>query len=555
MAKIILIYADCMNITAKGDYALAGSLAKDLTDELEKYGSDIKVVLTSRLEGLVKYHSLYGQSVNNMLTIDGTNIRLIAIDCIDGVNDHVVAFIQANRCKYAPAELVKHVLSPDSKLLFVGAANQPTYGTNSTKQAYISGADQTQPGIYPYFDKDDIQVVPCGFGVNRLGLPLLKSTTELPVLDVKERIKIPSRPYGFMYIANFGNNAKELITTISQYIQLTGYEEYELVGNFTDMLQTITSGVAQDLRFNGQDMHSASSPAIMYQGSLDALTMRHMVAQSQKLVLSTGVMSVVEAMQDGKLPFYQFLEHNKCFVKAYLKAVELMCASDKTLFAHLPDMIIKMSELLFAPKPLSPAHKHELKELLAIEAVSDHLVEINKRVIAVENGRVARQLLSFIGNPQHTSVHHQCIAACMFLRKPGEHSMPLYDVALRRAASWGCLFELKVLLRSMTRAEGSRQDSTHQRSALHWAVIGKQLDCARLLIKHGVDLDARDVDGRTPLHRAVFDKNREMIKLLVSAGASLSIEDKMHITPCNAIDDSLRTFIHACSYQVGVMAS
>ena len=107
----------------------------------------------------------------------------------------------------------------------------------------------------------------------------------------------------------------------------------------------------------------------------------------------------------------------------------------------------------------------------------------------------------------------------------------------------------------MTRAEGSRQDSTHQRSALHWAVIGKQLDCARLLIKHGVDLDARDVDGRTPLHRAVFDKNREMIKLLVSAGASLSIEDKMHITPCNAIDDSLRTFIHACSYQVGVMAS
>ena len=66
MAKIILIYADCMNITAKGDYALAGSLAKDLTDELEKYGSDIKVVLTSRLEGLVKYHSLYGQSVNNM---------------------------------------------------------------------------------------------------------------------------------------------------------------------------------------------------------------------------------------------------------------------------------------------------------------------------------------------------------------------------------------------------------------------------------------------------------------------------------------------------------
>ena len=355
-----------------------------------------------------------------------------------------------------------------------------------------------------------------------------------------------------MYLNNLENDA-ELSSTIGQYIQLTGYEAYELVGDFKKEQQAITSGVAKFMQLNGKKMSAASCPAIIFHGSLDNLTMRHMVAQSQRLVVTTGVMSTVEAMQDGKLPFYQTMRSNQNFVASYLMAIKLMCTCDTTLFGQLPSMIIRMSALLFAPKPLSLESQSELKWLLAIDSVSSHLVEINQKIIKKENGRIAGQLLGFISGPKNSNIHNQCVVACLSLLKPGETAMPLFDAALKRAACWGRLFELKVLLRNMSPEEASRPDSKRSFSALHWAVFEKQFDCARVLIKHGVNLDAQDRDGKTPLHYAVLSKNREMIRLLVSAGASPSIEDKRHETPCNAVDESLLEFIQACSYRVGVM--
>ena len=53
-----------------------------------------------------------------------------------------------------------------------------------------------------------------------------------------------------------------------------------------------------------------------------------------------------------------------------------------------------------------------------------------------------------------------------------------------------------------------------------------------VLIEHGSDLSARDIEGWTPLHAAAACGNLTMLNLLLSEGASLvaiNLDDKMPI--------------------------
>ena len=125
MANVIIIYANCRNPSAKGDFALAGQLAKEVQSELNSNASDIKVILTSTLDGYGRLTSMYGVPVEGKVNIEGVSIKLLPLEYINPVKNNTVAYIEANRCKYAPADLVKRVLSPSSKVLFVGNANQP----------------------------------------------------------------------------------------------------------------------------------------------------------------------------------------------------------------------------------------------------------------------------------------------------------------------------------------------------------------------------------------------------------------------------------------------
>ena len=52
------------------------------------------------------------------------------------------------------------------------------------------------------------------------------------------------------------------------------------------------------------------------------------------------------------------------------------------------------------------------------------------------------------------------------------------------------------------------------RTPLHWAAKGNSVEVARLLIKAGADVAARNKDGNTPLDLATQRENQEMIKLL-----------------------------------------
>jgi ankyrin repeat protein len=55
---------------------------------------------------------------------------------------------------------------------------------------------------------------------------------------------------------------------------------------------------------------------------------------------------------------------------------------------------------------------------------------------------------------------------------------------------------------------------------LHAAAHANQTAIAKLLIEHGADLQAKDLDGKTPMHHTTFHKAKAVAKLLQASGAS-----------------------------------
>ncbi len=544
MSKIILIYANCVDPKAKGDFSFAGNIAKDLVNELMLQGQDIDVVLTSTLDGLARFEALYGTPVNGRVVIEDMSVGVCALELFDAVKGEVVAFIEANRCKHAAADIVKRVLSPDSKFLFIGAANQPVIDKPIMQQFRLLHLQSQQANLYPHFDADDIMIGSSGIGSGRLGLPDIKTANDLPALTDEQSQQIPNDGYGFMYL-NAINESNDL-RTAAQYIAISELNCYVLVGAYASRPDEVKKLIVQQIKFNG--LNILELPQIHYHQSLPNGLMRHMVSRtSSHLVLSAGVMSALEAMNDRKLTYYQTMPCNVQFVASYLHAVRDIVSNDTSLIGAMPQLVIELSDLLFADKPLAYNQVCRTKELVAINSVASRLIETNQKIIQRANGTLAGQLLSFIGKPNHTQLHRQCVSVCQSLRKDGEQCIPVYDQALRRAAAWGRLFELKVLIKSMSVGDISKPDISGKKcTALHWAVLQGHVDCARSLILAGAQLDIQDSFGKTPLHYAVQSGARATIQELVENGAALDIADTSGIKPCDGAEPWIPVFIQDC---------
>jgi hypothetical protein len=544
MSKIILVYANCVNSKAKGDFAFAGNIAKDLIAEIKFSGQNIDVVLTSTLDGMVRFEQLYGKPVDGRVTIEGISVGLCALELFDPVKDEVIAFVESNRCKYAAADIVKRVLSPESKFLFIGAANQSALNNLLMQQFRFINLQSEQPKLYHHFDADDVMMGSSGIGPGRLGLPQIKTVAELPELTPAQSLQMPKDAYGFMYLAAI--NEPDDLRTVGQYVAITELSHYVLVGDYSARPTEVKKAIIKEVHFNG--LHVLELPKMHYHQSLPSGLMRHMAAGTAGcLVLSTGTMSALEVMTDGKLPYYQKLHNNTEFVASYLLAVKSIVSSDVSLFGAMPQLIMELSNLLFADKPLAKDQVIRTKDLVNNPSIAPRLIEANQKILKQANGTLAGQLLSFIGNPSHTKLHRQCVSVCQSLRKEGESSTPVYDQALRRAAAWGRLFELKVLIKSMSVDDLSKQDLAGKKcTALHWAVLQGHVDCARQLILSGAQLNIQDTFGRTPLHYAIQAGARSTIKALVENGASLDIADTSGIKPCDEGESWVPTFILDC---------
>ena len=69
---------------------------------------------------------------------------------------------------------------------------------------------------------------------------------------------------------------------------------------------------------------------------------------------------------------------------------------------------------------------------------------------------------------------------------------------------------------------------------LHTLVKKDNKDALKLLINHGVDVNAKDDDAGTPLHNAVWEQNKEIVELLINHGADVNAKNDDAGTPLHA---------------------
>ena len=548
MPKVILVHANCRNPTAKGDFSFAGNISKDMVKELQtNLIDDIDVILVSALDGVARFDSLYGPVVNGRVSIEGTDVGLSSLETFDAVENTVVAFIDANRCKHTAGDIVKRVLSPESKFMFVGNVNQDSYSSKFIQTLYRMELDKEQPGLYEPFSDEDMLIGSAGLGPDRLGIPTITKSEDLPSLIPSQSSMLPTGNYGFMYLAAVDSSKDYKL--IAQYIRLSGHDQFVLVGSFESQQADIRSALMSEttLVSSQQDL-----PAIQYYQSLPNGVMRRMVANTAgSLVLSTGVTSALEAMRDQKLTYYQNMSNNTAFIAAYLVAVNSIVSNDTSLVGAMPQLIMDLSNLLFANKPLSKIDMERTHHLLEMSTVSSKLIATNQTIIDQAAGKIAPRLLSFLNGSRNTNDQVQLARVCVSLRKPGEMGSPIHDQALRRAACWGRLFELKVLIKSMSTTDLDKKDPNFERTALHWAAHTQNFDCARALVKAGASLDIQDKEGKTPLHKAIINADRQLIEMLIKAGASVNIQDNNSQSPEDcAPDEGILLFIKHCEAEL-----
>jgi hypothetical protein len=514
--NVILIYANCNNPTAKGDFTFAGNIAKDLVYGLRSglgQGLPIDdVILVSTEAGLPRFIALYGQPDNNgRIQIGREDIGLSSLEKLDPFQIHVVAFIEANRCKFAESKLIQRLVSPSTKFLFIGNANQSQM-TEGLKAFYYTMLHSYQRNLYNYFAADDLLVTNAGFGTGRIGLPSITDLHSLPPIAEAENDLFPrSAAYGFMYV-NAVHASKDY-TLIAQYVRLSGLKEYVLVGKFTDKQQELQATYQLEA---GPD---ATLPTIQYYQSLPNHVMRRMVAEtSSPLVVSTGVISTLEAMQDGKLTFYQDLKINESFVTTYLAAVNDLISADPNNDSLV--VVFELSGFLFAPKPLSKPDMKRMATLLQDKEASNELIGFNQKILRQAYGTLVPTVLDFIQRPKTTEDQKQLEEALKTTGRLGDGEVQTPVEALHRAIRCNNLLLLRILIKNYPAEINLPDLSNTGGTVLHTAVLNEKVEAAQLLLQHGANAALRNDMGQTPLHIAIAQGNQPMIDMFLKAGVS-----------------------------------
>ncbi|XP_034043321.1 protein phosphatase 1 regulatory subunit 27b [Thalassophryne amazonica] len=73
-------------------------------------------------------------------------------------------------------------------------------------------------------------------------------------------------------------------------------------------------------------------------------------------------------------------------------------------------------------------------------------------------------------------------------------------------------------------------------AAIHEAILTGNLECVKLLVKYGADINQRDEEGWTPIHMACSDGFPHIARYLLSLGADCEAENDCGEKPADLID-------------------
>lgn len=434
MKETIIVYADCVHPSAKGDFVFAANIAKELQEEIEYRKENIAVILASSPVGIKRFVALYGPIHQHQICIDTSKLAIYALDVIDPSKNEVSLFIDANRCKVPPASFVKRILSARTKYLYVGAPNQCYINPELHYTLAYNIVAEKQPDLFQHFSK--VEFKSAGLGENRLGISKIKAAKHLVKMP-SEEFHRPAQNYGFIYFDHEDNQIEALI---AEFISLSDLKSYCLVGQFSE--ENTTSLLKKYLD---------SLPSISFFHSLSYCKMRQLGAYSERLAASTGTMSTLELMQDRKLTYYQYQDKNYHFVLSYLTEVRASCLSlDLCKDKRQQVEIIELAHYLFSKKPLALDDKMQLAALLKEERVGNNLIEVNQAILKKANGQLGKNIFSLFSasKTRKDNLLKRCEQLCLALRRADEDKPPSIDKAIRRAATRGHLVELKLLEKS-----------------------------------------------------------------------------------------------------------
>ncbi|KAI1896711.1 hypothetical protein AGOR_G00097620 [Albula goreensis] len=80
-------------------------------------------------------------------------------------------------------------------------------------------------------------------------------------------------------------------------------------------------------------------------------------------------------------------------------------------------------------------------------------------------------------------------------------------------------------------------------AAIHEAVLSGNLECVKLLVKYGADINQRDEEGWTPLHMACSDGFPHIARYLLSLGANVDAENECGEKPADLIDPECKELV------------
>ncbi|XP_031704708.1 ankyrin repeat and death domain-containing protein 1A [Anarrhichthys ocellatus] len=96
-----------------------------------------------------------------------------------------------------------------------------------------------------------------------------------------------------------------------------------------------------------------------------------------------------------------------------------------------------------------------------------------------------------------------------------------------------------VTMKTLARGLNANAKNVDDRTALHYAVAGKNKEAVQLLLQRRVKVDQPDKYGVAPIHLAAWFGSLDILKLLVQAGAEQKVENKegLNIMHCAAINN------------------